>query len=407
MKHPLRNGFLLLLAAALVYGGYLVAMPRLFGTPVRPVLVSRGDIVETIVASGRAETPSGVDVASQVIGTVARVHVREGDRVRAGDVLVSLDDRQARAGVEQAQAALSQAEIRRRQLVDLTLPVARQTLIQAEATRINARAQLDRALKLADRSVASGASVEALQRAFDVADAQWRAAELAVKSASPGGGESALAEAAFAESTAKLRVAEAQLALTRVVSPIDGLVTHRDVEEGTIAQPGKALIHIAPNLAKELVVQVDERNLARIRPGQKAVASADADPAATFDAVLASIDSTIDADRGSVEVKFSLPKEPAFLKENMTVSVDVEIARRQQTLLLPVSAVRDAASGRPHVLVVEEGRAAERPVTLGARDAEMVEVISGLKEGEAVIPAAAGAIAIGQKVRLEGGKDAP
>lgn len=402
MKHPLRTLFLVALAGGLAYGGYRLAAPRLFGVPVKTVAVTRGNIIETVVASGRAETPSGVDVASQVIGTVARVYVDEGSRVKAGDPLVSLDDRQAAAGVEQAQAALRQAEVRRRQLVDLTLPVARQTLIQMEATRTNARAQLDRALTLADRSVASGASVEALQRAFDVADAQWRAAELAVASASPGGGESALAEAALAESTAKLRVAEAQLALTRINTPIDGLVTSRDVEEGVIAQPGKVLLHVAPLKPKQLVVQVDERNLARIRPGQKAVASADARPDVTFDAVLASIDSTIDADRGSVEVKFDLAKEPEFLKENMTVSVDVEVARREATLLLPLDAVRDAAGPKPSVLVVENGLANERAVTLGARDTDMVEIMSGLKEGEAVIPAAA-SIEPGAKVRVNAG----
>ncbi len=404
MKHPVRTLVLLLLAAALAYGAYLLLAPRLFGVPVATVSVTRGDIVETVVASGRAETPSGVDVASQVIGTVARVFVDEGSRVKAGDPLIRLDDRQTAAGVEQAEAALKQAEVKRRQLVELTLPVARQTLLQMEATRTNARAQLDRALRLADRSVASGASVEALQRAFDVADAQWRAAELAVASASPGGGESALAEAALAESAAKLRVAEAQLALTRINAPIDGLVTARDVEEGVVAQPGKVLLHVAPLKPKQLVVQVDERNLSRIRPGQKAVASADARPDVTFGATLASIDSTIDADRGSVEVKFSLVKEPEFLKENMTVSVDIEVARRQATLLLPLNAVRDAAGQKPSVLVVEDGQAAERPVTLGARDAEMVEILQGLKEGEVVISNANARIEPGQKVRIAGAK---
>lgn len=405
MKHPVRNVFLLLALAAVAYGGYRLLAPRFLGVPVVTVSAHRGDIVETVVASGRAETPSGVDVAAQVIGTVSRVFVDEGSRVRAGDPLVKLDDRQAVAGVEQASAALKQAEIKRRQLVELTLPVARQTLLQMAATRTNARAQLDRALRLADRSVASGASVEALQRAFDVADAQWRAAELAVASASPGGGESALAEAALAESTARLRVAEAQLALTRINSPIDGTVTTRDVEEGVIAPSGKVLLHVAPLKAKQLVVQVDERNLARIRPGQKAVASADALPDVTFPAELSSIDSTVDADRGSVEVKFSLASELEFLKENMTVSVDIAVAERKGTLLLPLGAVRDAAGRKPTVLVVENGIAVERAVKIGARDAEMIEILSGLKEGEPVIPVSSGSVTAGQKVRVKVGKE--
>ena len=392
------------LAALVLWGAWALLAPRLLGIRVETFVVRRGDIVQTIVATGRAETPSGVDVGSQIIGTVSRVQVREGDRAKAGMPLIVLDDRQATAGVEQARAALRQAEVRLRQLTDLTLPVARQTLTQMQANRLNARSQLDRALTLAGRSVASGASVESLQRAFEVADAQLRAAELAVRSASPGGGESELALAARDEAAAKLGVAEAQLRLTSILAPIDGLVTSRDVEEGTVVQPGKVLLHIAPDLPKQLVVQIDERNLQLVRLGQAAIASADANPAATFPATVASIDSTIDADRGSVEVKFDLPRQPDFLRENMTVSVDVEVARRDRTLLLPAEAIRNAAGNRPTVLAVVDGRAAERPVKIGARDATMVEVLEGVKDGDAVILAGTARIADGTRVRASGGK---
>lgn len=392
------------LLAVIATPAYFALRPVILGTHVTPLVVTRGDIVQTVVASGRAETPQGVDVASQIIGTVSRVFVDEGDRVKAGDPLIALDDRQARAGTEQASAALEQAKVKLTQLSALTYPVAQQNLAQAVATRLDAKAQLDRALLLADRFVATGASVDTLKRAFDVADAQVRAAELAVRSASPDGLERQLAAASLSEAGAKLRVAEAQLRLTAISAPIDGLVTMRDVEEGIVAQAGKTLLHIAPNLPKQLVVQIDERNLGLVRLGQTALASADANPGVTFAATVSYINTTIDADRGSVEVKFALPDVPVFLKENMTVSVDIEVARRKGTLILPLEAVRAAASAKPTVMVIDKGRAVEQPVRLGARDTTVVEILDGVAEGDQIVPAAMAQVKTGD--RLDVGKPA-
>ena len=393
------------LVAAVAVPAYLALRPMIFGIRVTPMIVTRGDIVQTVVASGRAETPQGVDVGSQIIGAVSRVFVDEGARVKAGDPLIALDDRQARAGTEQAAAALEQARVKLTQLSALTYPLAQQTLAQAVATRLDARAQLDRALTLADRFVATGASVDTLKRAFDVADAQVRAAELAVRSASPDGLERQLAAASLSEAAARLRVAEAQLRLTAIASPIDGLVTKRDVEEGIVVQAGKTLLHIAPNLPKQLVVQIDERNLGLVKPGLTALASADANPAETFAATVSYINTTIDADRGSVEVKFAVPDAPAFLKENMTVSVDIEVARRKATLLLPLEAVRAAASAKPTVMAIQNGRAVEKPVRLGARDTTVVEIVEGVAEGDRIVPAALAKVKSGD--RLDVGKPAP
>jgi HlyD family secretion protein len=387
---------ILIVLAALAALGYFVLRPRLLAEDVQPVTVTRGEIVQTIVANGRAETPSGVDVASQIIGTVAKVTGDEGARVKAGDLLIQLDDNQARASVEQAEAALRQVELRLNQLVKLTLPVARETLSQSVARRLDARAQLDRALRLADRSVASGASVDQLQRAFEVADAQARAAQLSVESASPGGADSQLLEAALAEAKAKLRVSQAQLDLTRILSPIDGLVTMRDVEEGTVVQPGKTLMHLAPNLPKQLVVQIDERNLGLIALGQKALVSADAHPGQVFPAVVSHIDSTVDADRGSVEIKYALPEPPAFLRENMTVTVDLEVARHRDTLILPLEVVKDAAGENPTVIRLDGDKPVTVPVRLGLKGEGLVEVLSGLKEGDRVVPPAGSASASGE-----------
>lgn len=379
--------------------GSYVAIPMVFGVRVTPIKLNRGEIIQTIVASGRAETPSRLDIGSQVIGMVTKVLVDEGMPVDKGSVLVVLDDKQKQAAVEEAEASVRQAQASLAELADLTLPVAEQNLIEMKATRLNAETQLSRALRLAEQSIASRESVQNMQRAFDVADAGVRSAELSVKSASKGGSGHESAVAALAQAQAALRMAQAQHGMTRILSPVSGTVIARNVEEGAIVEAGRALLVLAPDRPKQLVVQIDERNLNLIRVGQPALASADAYSDKKFKAVIVSISPAIDADRGSVEVKLSVADPPAYLKEDMTVSVDVEVARQLDTLSIPNDAVRNAASTSPFVLVIADGRAVARDVKLGVRGTDSVEILAGVGADDLVIPAAVTTVTAGQRVR--------
>jgi len=379
-------------------GGYS-AIPLVFGVPVTPIKVTRGEIVQTIVASGRAETPFRLDIGSQIIGIATRVLVDEGMAVKQGDMLIALDDRQRQAAVDEARASVRQAEASLVELAELTLPLAEQRLIEMKATRLNAETQLSRALRLAEQSIASRESVQNLQRAFDVADSEVRSAELSVQSASIGGSGHQAALAALAQAEAALDVAEAQLRMATIRAPVSGTVIARNVEEGAIVEAGRALLVLAPDRPKQLVVQIDERNLNLIRVGQPAVASADAYPDQQFAAVIVAISPAIDADRGSVEVKLSVAEPPAYLKEDMTVSIDVEVARHPDALMVPSDAVRNAASTSPSVLLIVDGRAVVREVTLGASSTTAVEIVAGVAVDDLIIPATATAVKPGQRVR--------
>jgi HlyD family secretion protein len=379
-------------------GGYS-AIPLVFGVPVTPIKVTRGEIVQTIVASGRAETPFRLDIGSQIIGIATRVLVDEGMAVKQGDILIALDDRQRQAAVDEARASVRQAEASLVELAELTLPLAEQRLIEMKATRLNAETQLSRALRLAEQSITSRESVQNLQRAFDVADSEVRSAELSVRSASIGGSGHQAALAALAQAEAALDVAAAQLRMATIRAPVSGTVIARNVEEGAIVEAGRALLVLAPDRPKQLVVQIDERNLNLIRVGQPAVASADAYPDQQFAAVIVAISPAIDADRGSVEVKLSVAEPPAYLKEDMTVSIDVEVARHPDALMVPSDAVRNAASMSPSVLLIVDGRAVLREVTLGASSTTAVEIVAGVAVDDLIIPATATAVTPGQRVR--------
>lgn len=207
-----------------------------------------------------------------------------------------------------------------------------------------------------------------------------------------------MAQTQLNQARANLDTAESRLGYATIVAPRDGVLITRNVERGTVAQPGKALLVLAPAGELQLVLQIDERNLGKLQLGQKAVASADAYADRRFAAVVSYINPGIDISRASVEVKLTVTDPPDYLRQDMTVSVDINVAERDNALVLPVRSVHDALSGQPWVLGIKDGRASKKPVRLGLRGNNHIEIIDGMTDGEFAIPANSGVLN-GQRVR--------
>ena len=388
----------LLIALALAVAGFLLRN-LILGKPVETHQAVRSDLVQTVVASGRIITPQRASVGAVITGRVARIPVEQGQSVKRGDVLIVLDDEDERASVAQASGAVAQAEARLRQLREVSLPAAEQALIQAQANLTQARQQHDRAKELKAKGFVSQAALDDAQRNLDVAESQLRAAKLQVATNRPSGSDFALAQTALAQARATLGVAQAKLDQTVILAPVDGTLISRNVEPGNVVQSGKELMALAPEGETQVVVQIDEKNLAQLRIGQHALASADAFPRERFAAVLVYINPGIDALRGSVEVKLRVPKPPGYLRQDMTVSVDIEVARSAGTVVVPADTVRDANGAQPWVLAVDGGRAVRRAVKLGLKGDGRVEVLDGVAPGDRLISASQAMVGSGQRVR--------
>lgn len=376
------------------------AWPRIFGETVVANRVERREVVQTVVATGRVETPSRVEIGTQILGIVAKVNVIEGQAVKAGDVLILLEEGELRANVELARAGVLQAEDKLTQVAEFNLPNAKQAIDQAKANQINAQNLFERARLLSLHGNATAVQLDEARRAMDVAASQVRIAELQLAAASPGGADVKLAEAARAQAQASLKIAEAKLGYIEIHAPANGIVITRNIEPGTVAPLSKALLVISPTAETRLVIQIDERNLGLIATGQPALASSDAYAQQRFKAVLVFINPAVDPARGSVEVKLAVPEPPPYLREDMTVSVDIEVARRPDVLVLPTNAVRDSLSATPWVLAVAENKIIRKSVKVGARGATYIEIIDGLVEGERVVPAMDIGTKAGQRVRV-------
>ena len=389
--------FILTCLVALSLGGWQAARV-IVGPAVVVDQVRRGALIETVVASSHVETPYRVEIGSQLTGTVEEVLVTEGQHVTKGQPLISLESRELNAAVVQAQGAVAQAEARMRQLEELTLPTARETLTQAKATLLNAQHAFDRTSDLARNGYATRAALDDAQKNLDIARTQVRTAELQVFTASPGGSDYVMAQSLLNQARANLDTVSSRLGYATIAAPRDGVLISRNVERGSVVQPGKALLVLAPAGDTQLVLQLDERNLGKVKLGQKALASADAYPDQRFPAVVAYINPGVDISRASVEVKLNVIDPPAYLRQDMTVSVDIEIARREGALALNARSVRDALNSQPWVLGVRQGRAVRTPVKIGLRGGARFEILEGLAEGDIALPATSGIVA-GQRVR--------
>ncbi len=384
--------------AALLAGSYY-GPTTVFGPRVATSVAVRGPFVQSVVASGRVEAPFRVEIGSQITGVVAEVPVIEGQAVKAGDPLLVLDDREARAAVVQAEGVVAQARAKLRQLRELTLPSAEQTLRQAQATLLNAHKAYERAAKLAGDGYTTKSALDEAIRNQDIAQTQVQTAQFQVFTSRPGGSDFVMAETQINQALASLATAQSRLTYTVVKAPRDGTLISRDVEVGNVVQAGKILMKLSPSGATQLVVQIDEKNLSLIAIGQSALASADAYAKETFAAEVVYINPGVDLLRASIEVKLRVPDPPAYLREDMTVSVDIEVARRDDAVTIATGSIRGMTTPEPWVLKVQSGRARRQEVTIGIVSGGQTEVIAGLDAQDEVIAASNTDVQAGQRVR--------
>lgn len=369
--------FLLLAALAAWWGTRATLVPAV-GARMAP-------LVRTLQFSARVATASRVEVGSTLTGRVLRVAVAEGAQVKAGEVLVQLESDELRAALAQTQASERQAAARLAGLRSTGRSAAQASVAQAESVLVAAQAELKRTLDLVARGFLSEARLDEVRRTVAVAQAQLDGARAQSAANAEPGTDVAQAQAQLALASAARAAAESRLGEAVITAPADARVLSRLVEPGQIVQPGRALLALALAGPLQLVAQVDERYLAQLQPGQTAAVLADAYPAQRFTSRVLSIAPLVDAQRGAIEVKLSLPQPPSFLREDMTVSVEVETARREQALVVPADALRGDESTGPRVWLARDGRVEARQVRLGLRTLDAVEVLDGLSAGELVL----------------------
>lgn len=328
--------------AAVVIGGVLVLTKEKGGGPkFRKERVSTGSVVATVTATGTLSAVTTVKVGSQVSGIIARLHADFNDEVRRGQLLAELDPTPFQTTVDQRRADLERAKVELR----------------------NAELVLARAKKLLDAQLQA-------QSDYDTAKANRDGAAAAVE-----------------QSTAALRQAETNLAYTRITSPIDGVVVDREYDIGqTVAASFQAptLFTIAQDLTKmQVLTNIDEADIGRVKEGQEASFSVDAFPDRPFQGSVSQIRLSPQTVQNVVTypVLLDVANPDLRLRPGMTANVSVPVDRRDDVLRVPNAALRF----RPDPADLEETGKKDGKEAAGAASADRRPEGAG---GEAARPAA-------------------
>ncbi|MDO8836943.1 MAG: efflux RND transporter periplasmic adaptor subunit [Vicinamibacterales bacterium] len=359
--------------------------------PSRLAAVERGDVAKSVVATGRVEPVSKVEIKSKANGIVKDLKVDVGAGVRVGQVLAELDKDNLEARARESRAALAGAQ------ANLTAAQAEleKNKVEAEGPDVPfARRSLERAEQLSREKLIAPQGLDDARSALEQAANRQLAArtQLGVAQA-----RVAQARAAVAAAQAAVERAEEELANATIRSPIDGVVLSRPVELGS---PVSSILNLGANATLVMVLgdisqvyvkgNVDEADIGAVRLGQPARIKVETFRDKQFDGKVTQI-SPMGTDKDNVisfEVRVSIDNAGGELLANMTANAEIILEMHTATLVIPEAAIVYDAQRKASVDVVSAASKTGRErktITVGVSNGTRTQVVSGLTEGQKVV----------------------
>ncbi|MBI4580094.1 MAG: efflux RND transporter periplasmic adaptor subunit [Planctomycetes bacterium] len=354
---------ILLLAAM---AGAAVYWWRFAPIRVTRTLVPRGEIVAEVMGTGTLEAHIKAAIGPKISGLITKVLVDQGDQVNAGQVLAQLDDsdlsRQVsigEAGVAAAAAALGRTQAEKARAVAVLEQAKRYRERLATGSDAGAIAQVD---------------LDKAMEGLGVAQAELNRSDAAILEA----------EKQLATTQKTLEYHRARLTDTIVKAPYDGLIIRRDRDPGDVVAPGSCILAMISPEEIWVSAWVDETEMSRVKPGQPARVVFRSEPSRSYPGEVARLGRETDCETREFVVDVRVRTLPDNWAVGQRAEVYIETARKTDAVVLPARLViwRD---GRPGVFIESAGHAHWRPVSVGLRAREAVEVAGGLQVGDLVL----------------------
>lgn len=360
--------------------------------------VTQGLVEEKISRTGDIAPAAQVSINSKTQGWVERIDVREGDPVKAGQILAVLDDREARAAVGQSLANVEAAQARLKQVRATSEEAVQSQIQQARANLELAESDLKRARELHGKNFIARQQLDEAQTKYNVAKAAYDLAQNSLRQRT-WENEIALAEAQVRQAKAQLDLTQAQLANLTIHSPMDGMVTKRHVDPGTMVKDTTPILNLMDLSEMKMVVNVIEKEFILLKKGQPVRVKVTAFPDRVFSGKIEIVTPALELQSRTAEIQISIPNPGGLLKPGMFGRVEITLRSNPQAMLIPVQALRTQLD-QDFVFVVKDDKAFRRPVRKGAVLDEFVEILQGLNPQERVVVTGQDSLKDGSAVRL-------
>jgi HlyD family secretion protein len=359
---------------------------------VRVARVERGQIRSVVSTNGKVEPIQSFESHASVASTVRKIFVKEGDHVKKGQLLMQLNDADARAQSARALAQLKAAHsdrsaVERGGTQEEALTLQNQK-IKAQAERDAAKRNLDAIRRLQEKGAASAGEVTSAENALQRTEADLKLIEdkQTKRYSQP---EVAKVEAQSGEAQAAYAAAQDTLSKSAIRAPFAGVVYTIPVREGAYVQPGDLLVQEA-DLTKVLVrAFVDEPDIGRLVPGQPIELTWDAVPGRMWRGSVSTVPAAVKqrGTRNVGETTCVVDNADARLLPNVNVSVTIIASEQNNVLIIPREALR-MDNGRPYIYTIDQGQLRRRWITTSLSNLTSVEVTGGVEQGSVVVLAA-------------------
>lgn len=378
--------------------------------------VQAGQVSDRLTVTGTVQAADLLAVTPQISGLQIRdVLIEEGDRVTAGQPLVSLDDTELRTQIQQAEADIQQAEAQIQQ-AEAQIIEAQASEQQQRANLAQSKARLTEAETNRQRyqSLADQGAVSDEERDSRITEASTAREDVTVAEANLAGAAATVASAranvASAEATVRSRRSELarlenQFNFTTVTAPTDGIVAERPASVGDVSSTGDEVVTLIQNNQLELAAEVPQAQLPQVQAGAPVIVTSSTDAGIRVEGAVQEIQPLIDPQTRTAQVIVRLPASNR-LRSGMFLTAEVQVGGRSG-LTIPAPALLPQPDGTTRVYVLSpEGTAVARAIEVGTRldpigdEPARVEVVQGLEVGEQVILAGASYVQEGDTVMV-------
>jgi multidrug efflux pump subunit AcrA (membrane-fusion protein) len=359
--------------------------------PVQVTSVTQATIRKVVKGDGTLFPIDQASVMPKIAAPVQKFYVNRGDHVKQGQLLAVLENRDLLAAVTESKGAVDQAESNLRATQGATIPEsvvkAQIDVDTAREARDNAKRILDSRTQLFKEGALPGRQVDESQATYAQAVGQYKVAVEHLRALQSVSKEEQVKTAAAQVQSAKAHVAtqETQVAYSRIVSPISGIVADRPLNAGEMANTGAAVITIMDISRIVARVQVPQAESVTLKVGQTAMLT-QPDSKEEIEGKVTVVSPAADPNTTTVQVWIVVPNQGERLKPGLAIHAEIATEVYKAATVVPVAAILPGEEGGTAVLTVSSDSVAhKRLVTLGVREGKQVQVLSGVNPGEEVV----------------------
>jgi HlyD family secretion protein len=373
--------------------------------PVQVTSVTQATIRRIVNGDGVLFPQDQANVIPKITAPVQKFFVRRGDHVKQGQLMAELENRDLVAAAAESKSAIDQAESNLRATEGSTIPEAvakaQTDLEAARQARDAAKKVLDSREQLVKEGALAARLVDESGLAYAQAQSQYQAAEEHLKMFQGVGKDEQIKGAAVQVQTAKAHYEsqQAQVAYSKVVSPMAGVVADRPLNEGDIAAPGMPLLTIMDISRVVARINVPQADASSLKVGQTAIVTQTDSSEQTEGKVMVVSPST-DPNTTTVQVWVQIPNSDERLKPGTTVHASIVTEEFKAASVVPVAAILPGEEGGTAVLTVSaDSIAHKKSVKLGVREGNQVQILSGVTPGEEVV--VVGGLGVDDKTKVK------